>query len=157
MFGLKIPTVWLNSAFLLPVSQAEHLIKTHLGLNAKNQDGHIQRDFWRWVTFSKETQVYSGHSAGREPKQCVPNLSLLLPFHLLPSPLVSWALSEASIQRSLLMRFMKVSLLGYRVGCRSTFVCVYAYVCVERERERLLIGIGLWNYEGKENPKIRSL
>ena len=44
MFGLKIPTVWLNSAFMLPVSQAEHLIKTHLGLNAKNQDGHIRTE-----------------------------------------------------------------------------------------------------------------
>lgn len=50
MFGLKIPTVWLNAAFLLSVSQAEHLIKTHLGLNAKNQYGHLQN--WRDLIFT---------------------------------------------------------------------------------------------------------
>ena len=50
MFGLKVPTVWLNAAFLLSVSQAEHLIKTHLGLNAKNQYGHLQN--WRDLIFT---------------------------------------------------------------------------------------------------------
>ena len=57
MFGLKIPTVWLNSAFMLPVSQAEHLIKTHLGLNAKNQDGHIQN--WRDLIFTLQRNTES--------------------------------------------------------------------------------------------------
>ena len=35
------------------------------------------------------------------------------------------------------MRFMKVNLLGYKVGCRSTFVYVCVCVCVERERDYL--------------------
>lgn len=33
MFGLKIPIVWLHSAFLLPVSQIQHLMKIYLGFN----------------------------------------------------------------------------------------------------------------------------
>lgn len=33
MFGLKIPIVWLHSAFLLPVPQIQHLMKIYLGFN----------------------------------------------------------------------------------------------------------------------------
>lgn len=33
MFGLKIPTVWLYSAFSIPVSQIQYLMKIYLGLN----------------------------------------------------------------------------------------------------------------------------